>query len=426
MQNTSENEIQNLTQASDIILGKVVQQVNRKMSSGSNHEQILDFIFDSLNLLIPYDRIGIALLEKNNTVARLIWVRSKKQFSNLAKNYSASLHGSSLENIIKTGEPRIINDLRSYYALHPASESTALALKDGILSSLTCPLRASDKPVGFVFFSSFQSNTYENQHVQTFLAIADQLSIVVEQAHLKNYFEASESRERALSRVMHDLRAPVSTIKTCLNYAATEDWFQDLQEPVKEVFHMLNSTTQEMLVLLEELLELHRVRDKSSPLDLQKVNLIDFINDVTETGEVLGRAKEIKFDWVPRFDLPDEVEFDSTRVRRALDNLITNAIKFSKRGTGIKFDVRVEDSKLFFSIQDHGQGIAEQDMGLLFTEFGRTSTLPTEGESSTGLGLAIAKELVEKHGGHISAQSRKGEGSTFTFWIPLSSKTMLH
>ncbi|MBS1972612.1 MAG: GAF domain-containing sensor histidine kinase [Bdellovibrionales bacterium] len=426
MENTSENETQNLAQASDVILGKVIQQVNKKMISGSNHEQILDFIFDSLNLLIPYDRIGIALLEKDNTVARLIWVRSKKQCLNLARNYSAALHGSSLENIIKTGEPRIISDLRSYYSLHPTSESTALALKDGILSSLTCPLRAGDKPVGFVFFSSFQPYMYENQHVQIFSAISDQLSIVVEQAHLKKYFEASESRERALARVMHDLRAPVSTIKACLNYAATEDWYQDLQEPVKEVFQMLNSTTQEMLVLLEELLELRRVKDTSSSLDIQKVNLIDFINDVTETGEVLGRAKEISFDWVPRFDLPDEAEFDLMRIRRVLDNLITNAIKFSKRGTKIKFDVRAENSKLFFSIQDRGQGIPEQDMDLLFTEFGRTSTSPTEGESSTGLGLAIAKEIVEKHGGQISAQSQIGEGSTFVFWIPLPHKTMLH
>ena len=419
MQEATELHNSTLNHAADVVFGKIAQQVNRKIGSGLDREKILDFIFDSLDLLIPYDRIGIALLEDNSKSARLVWVRSKTQVSSLGRNYAAPLKGSSLGNILTTGEPRIIGDLRSYHALHPQSESTTLALKDGILSNLTCPLRANDKPIGFVFFSSFQPNTYENQHVQTFLAIADELSVIVEQARLKNYFDKSEFRERTLSRVVHDLRAPVTTIKTCLNYASDEAWFKELPEPAKELYEMLNKTTQDMFLLLEELMELRRMRESGGLLDLKMVHLIDFINEVAETGEVLGRNKEVTFDWVARSDLPEEVEFDTTRIRRVLDNLISNAIKFSNRGAGIKFDVRVEDSKLIFSVEDHGQGIPEKDMGLLFTEFGRTSTSPTEGESSTGLGLAIAKEIVEKHGGQISAKSRLGEGSTFTFWIPL-------
>jgi signal transduction histidine kinase len=415
-----------LNHAADIVFGKIIQQVNQKMGSGIEREQILDFIFDSLNFVIPFDRIGIAILEQNNKVARLAWVQSKKQVSILEKNYYANLEGSSLGNIIKTGEPRIINDLRSYHALHPASESTALALKDGILSNLTCLLRANNVPIGFVFFSSFQSHTYENQHLRTFLAIADELSVVVEQARLKNYFNMSESRERTLSRVVHDLRSPVSTIKTCLNFAAEEEWFKQLPSAATEIYKMLNKTAQDMFLLLEEMLELRRIRDKTNRLDLHTVNLINFINDVVETGGVLGRAKQIAFDWVVRFDLPQEVEFDTTQVRRVLDNLISNAIKFSTRGSKIKFDVRGEDLKLVFSVEDQGKGIAEKDMGLLFTEFGRTSTSPTEGESSTGLGLAIAKDIVEKHGGQISVKRHLGEGSTFTFWIPLVVKTPLH
>lgn len=99
--------------------------------------------------------------------------------------------------------------------------------------------------------------------------------------------------------------------------------------------------------------------------------------------------------------------------------IFTNAIKFSKRGSSISFSVLSDLSRLTFTVSDQGQGIPIHELEKLFKEFGKTSTKPTERESSTGLGLAIAKKIVEQHGGEISAMSKPNEGSTFSFWLPL-------
>jgi len=405
----------------DANLGKIMQVINHKLSFGINNTQIFEFIFEALNFIIPYDRIGIALLENENKRARLVWVRSKGSVQQLKQNYSAALSGSSLENIIQTGKPRIIGDLRLYFADHPQSESTALALKDGIISSLTCPLNANNKPIGFVFFSSYHPNTYQDQHIQTFLAIADALSIVVEQAELKKSFDEGKARERSISQIIHDLRAPLAVIKDCLYLAKVEGWLHLLPSSALELFDILDRAAQDMFIMLEELVELKELGDPNRRAVLNPVSLIGFCNEISETGKILGKRKQIIFETSIDEQLPKLINFDRNLVRRVLDNLITNAIKFSQPGTRVQFAVKSNAERVIFSIEDQGQGIQENELGNLFTEFGKTSTLPTMGETSTGLGLAIAKEIVERHGGQISVVSQVGKGSTFSFWIPLNS-----
>lgn len=424
MQQISFEQGSNIYQA-DMLIGKIAQEIIHKLSIGAEYEHIFSFIFDSLNFVIPYDRIGIAVLENGDTTARLAWVKSKGAIVGLKPNYSAPL-SDSLEKIIQKGEPRIINDLRVYHVSHPQSVSTELALRDGILSSLTCPLTADNKSIGFVFFSSFQPNTYQDEHVKTFLAIAAEVSVIVEQARLKNYFREGESREKSLSQVIHDLRAPLCTIKSCLDLTVDEGWTEDFPEEAKKIYLMLGRTTQDALLMIEELLELRRVRDSHRPLEMQKVSLNDFFKDVSKTAELLAKSKEISVALVVDSKLPEAAEFDPQKIRRVLDNLISNALKFSKRGTQIKLEVKADDSRLVFAVSDQGLGICAEELPILFTEFGKTSTAPTEGEGSTGLGLSIAKEIVERHKGKISVSSQWGRGSTFTFWIPLLSHNQWH
>jgi signal transduction histidine kinase len=101
-----------------------------------------------------------------------------------------------------------------------------------------------------------------------------------------------------------------------------------------------------------------------------------------------------------------------------LENLFSNAVKYSRRGSEARFSFRREPDRLVFSVTDTGLGIPAEEIPKLFQEFGKTSVRPTEGEQSTGLGLAIAKRIVEQHKGQIMVESKPGPGSTFTFWIP--------
>lgn len=148
-------------------------------------DDILAQIYTFFQDVIPYDRIGCALIDDDGKNVTAYWARfTYQEQPRIGKGYSAPLAGSSLDTIIKTGEPRILNDLQAYLTQHPDSESTRRIVAEGIRSSLTCPLLAEGKPVGFLFFSSRQKNTYEHLHEEIFLFIAGQVAQIIEKSRL--------------------------------------------------------------------------------------------------------------------------------------------------------------------------------------------------------------------------------------------------
>jgi hypothetical protein len=401
------------------LFGKLIQEINKRILAGLDPSAVLDFIFDALGLLIPYERIGIALLDRNEQTVELHWVRSRVPIQNLKHNYTAPLAGSSLKEILQTGKPRVINDLLKYLEQHPHSENTKLIVRDGIRSNLTCPLKAQGKYVGFVFFSSTRPNVYTHDHMELFSSIADELSIIVEQSRLHDFFLSASSRDQSTRMMIHDLRSPLTVIQGYLEMLEDLPWYQKLSAEGKEVFSVLHRNSSYMLGLLNELSDLLQIERSPAFFAFQNVMLNDFCAEMEFYGKLLAEKKEIQFVSEISSNLPEKAEFDSQQIRRVLDNLFTNAIKFSRRNTRITFQVKMESNRLVFSVTDQGPGIPEIEIPKLFKEFGRTNIRPTEGERTTGLGLAIARKIVEKHRGEISVRSQVGKGSTFAFWIPV-------
>ena len=182
-----------------------VIRLGEKVNAGLLVGEVLDQIFESFQPVIPYDRIGCSMLEDEGRTVRAVWARSHGGAPSLGVGYSAPLEGSSLASIIETGRPRVINDLEQYLREHPGSRSTQLVVSEGLRSSLTCPLVAQGKRVGFVFFSSRLSGTYSDRHVELLMLIAGQLSSVVEKgrlyADLLQTKADLEAANRALSRI---------------------------------------------------------------------------------------------------------------------------------------------------------------------------------------------------------------------------------
>lgn len=184
-------------------------QVTVQANAGLLVDEILDEFYASFRGLIPYDRIGLALLENQGRVLRARWARSDAETVHLKRGYAASMDRSSLQFILETGRPRILNDLEAYLEDHPKSESTSLMVQEGVRSSLTCPLIAVGKSVGFLFFSSFQKNTYRDAHIDLFMQIASQLSTIVEKGRLYEELkrvnsELHQTQERLQFLVSHD------------------------------------------------------------------------------------------------------------------------------------------------------------------------------------------------------------------------------
>jgi diguanylate cyclase (GGDEF)-like protein len=162
------------------MLAKITERVNE----GLLIDEVLDHVYENFFSLIPYDRIGLALLEDGNSVVRAYWARSEATEIKLPLGYSAGLVGSSLENIIRTGRPRILNDLEAYLERHSESDSTRRIVDEGMRSSLTCPLIVKGQPVGFLFFSSMDTDAYQETHQELFQQIAGQLSITLEKGRI--------------------------------------------------------------------------------------------------------------------------------------------------------------------------------------------------------------------------------------------------
>ena len=168
-------------------LMRITERINRGLSL----EEILDFLYQEMRSVIPYDRIGLALInpERGKVVSR--WARSNRTVL-LKPGYTARLRGSSLQQIVDTGKPRIINDLEAYLDNKPHSRATMLIVREGLRSSLTCPLIVQGRPVGFVFFTSTAKDTYRDVHVAFFQQIAGQLATIVEKGKL--YDELAEQK----------------------------------------------------------------------------------------------------------------------------------------------------------------------------------------------------------------------------------------
>lgn len=178
-------------------------QLTQEINMGMLLEEVMDKAYATLQSVLPYDRIGVALLERDGQVVRARWAKADYPDLMLRKGYAGVMNGSSLQGIIASGEPRIINDLAAYAAQHPASDSTHLMVAEGIRSSLTCPLISVGKPVGFMFFSSLAPDTYKDVHVDVFKLIAGHLSVVVEKSNLYQQILAEkEKSERLLLNVM--------------------------------------------------------------------------------------------------------------------------------------------------------------------------------------------------------------------------------
>jgi GAF domain-containing protein len=197
------------------MLWKIIAQIN----AGLTLDEILNQIFESFKTLIPYDRIGLSLLEENGRAVRTRWVRSDTAAVNITPGYTARMQGSNLQRIVDTGQPRIINDLAAYLQEHPESESTRLIVGEGMGSSLTFPLVGMHRPIGFIFFNSRQSNAYQNSHVALFLQIAGQLSLIVEKSRLYDQLiELNQMKNRFLGIAAHDLRSPIAIIMNYVEY----------------------------------------------------------------------------------------------------------------------------------------------------------------------------------------------------------------
>jgi len=221
-------------------------------------------------------------------------------------------------------------------------------------------------------------------------------------------------RREFVYNVSHELRTPLTTMKSYLE-ALSEGALQD-RNLAPKFLKVAQNETERMIRLVNDLLQLSKIDSKDYRLDKEWVDYIRFLNRVIDRFEM---TKDESIVFVRRFPKqPVYAEVDADKMTQVLDNIISNAIKYSPDGGQVTFKVVLFQNYIETRISDQGVGIPKESLEKIFERFYRVDKARSRQLGGTGLGLAIAKELVEAHGGKIWATSAEGKGTTIHFTLP--------
>jgi PAS domain S-box-containing protein len=232
--------------------------------------------------------------------------------------------------------------------------------------------------------------------------------------------ELNNQKNEFLGMAAHDLRNPIAVIQNSSSVLSRYS-SENLSEKQKEFLKKIYDTSKFMLELLNSLLDISKIESGKLELEITKNNYPDFVGKNIEFNRFFATEKGISIDSVLSDDI-SLVDFDKNKIEQVLNNLISNAIKYSHPNTTIRIEVLKEKDFVVTKVIDQGQGIPENELPHVFKPFQKASTKPTAGEKSTGLGLAIVKKIVEGHQGIIAVESEVGKGSNFSFKLPLLDK----
>ena len=243
-----------------------------------------------------------------------------------------------------------------------------------------------------------------------------------ERKYIKRLEKLNKEKNELLGMAAHDLRNPISAIKMSMSLMLSM-FNKNLMEEQIELIEESVDISNYMLNILNDLLDVTAIEAGKLSMKLKPLNYSDFLKHMCKVNRFLVDNKQMTLKLNIDEDI-SEMNIDKNKLTQVLNNLITNAVKFSFPETTITVDAVIENGQIVTSVTDQGQGIPEKDLSKLFKEFQKTSVKATGNETSTGLGLAITRRIVEGHGGKISVESEVGKGSRFFFTLPISGENI--
>lgn len=226
----------------------------------------------------------------------------------------------------------------------------------------------------------------------------------------------NDQKNQLLGMAAHDLRNPLEVILTYSEFLL-EEAAPRLDRDQVAFIETIRSSSDFMLHLVEDLLDLAKIESGRLELDLARVDLAEVVGRNVAMNQVLAAKKGIEIG-LRSADGPFPMLIDPPKIEQVLNNLIGNAVKFSPPGSTVEVRLSREDGRVVVAVADQGPGVPPDELDRLFRPFERTRVRSTAGEKSTGLGLAIVKRIVEGHRGEIRVESGPAGGSTFVVMLP--------
>jgi signal transduction histidine kinase len=225
--------------------------------------------------------------------------------------------------------------------------------------------------------------------------------------------QQEEIKRGVVSTVSHQLKTPLTSIRMAI-HLLLEEKVGPLTEKQVELLVAANEDSDRLHNILNNLLDISRIESGRAQIEFQRVSPHSMVSEVVESFRRAAQDQGVSL----RVDLPDDlpgVQADTTRINHVFGNLLTNALKYTPPGGKITISAKADEERVQFFVSDTGRGIPSKYLPRIFEQFFR---VPDQGkETGAGLGLAIAKEIVEAHGGTVGVESTEGKGTTFTFTL---------
>ncbi len=248
-------------------------------------------------------------------------------------------------------------------------------------------------------------------HLQNQL-LAEQQKSLVEQLS-----KANAAKNRFLGMAAHDLRNPLASIRGLAEFLR-EGTVGQLTPDQLDLIETIHTASQSMLEMVNELLDVATIESGELKINPEKHSLSDLIEKSVYLSNIDAAKKGTHVTFAPSGNGP-YVCIDAAKMQQVVDNLISNAVKFSPPGSTVTVEVQRTSTTGVFSVKDQGPGIPNDERDKLFKDFSRLSVRPTAGETSTGLGLAICRKIVDAHHGSIAAENLPNRGCEFRVTLPL-------
>jgi len=229
--------------------------------------------------------------------------------------------------------------------------------------------------------------------------------------------EASRMKSEFINIVSHQLRSPLTNIKWTFEVMASEE-FEVPAEKQEEYFVNVKENIARMVELIDDLLIVSKIEQGSFSIAKREISLKDLIEDLVERYKVFAEASRIKLNFYSQENIP-KVLADPSLLKIVTENLIDNAIRYTKGGGIVEIKLIKEKDKVLFAIKDSGVGIPQKEQKYIFQKFFRAENISKERTRGSGLGLYVCKSILDKLGGQIWFKSQLGKGTTFYFKLPI-------
>jgi len=400
-----------------------VNDLFRRLSLSLDQQRVLQTVAAVSCRILEADVALVSLVEEGG---RHLWPAAACGI------HRASLAGARwpvedemVAQMFETGQPRVLTQLSS---LPERCHAPLTALRrEGAVCGVSVPLLLDGQPIGFLDVGHRRTCDCSAEDLSFLTALGREAAIAVRNARLyeaeRRQVQQLEALERLrvsfVSSVSHELRTPLTILMTSLALLQ-EQGEACPAEMRRELLETIEHHARRLETLVNDLLQVTRLEAGQVTLSRQSTDLRALVRRTVQAFVPLMQEREQEL----TLDLPPHlapVSVDRRRVEQVLNNLLSNAHRFAPRGGHVRVGVRERDDVVEVSVQDDGPGIPPQEQGRVFEKFFTLDTKP--GRAGVGLGLYIARQLVNLHGGRIWVEGQPGAGSTFRFTLPKEEGT---